>query len=282
MPVHFPSLAHRVNYRNHRKLTYFTVTWDNCGIIRLRYVRGINGGDWRDMNMRLVGGGVYGMQLDFLTDWFMATRQMITDPNYYPIDGNNGENGLVRPLTGGALVQIVISAPFGVWPNIMLGYNKVLLSARKYVYLQTPYFMPTQSLMEALQTAAMSGVRVQIMTAKKPGGFWLTWANESYFDEMLRAGVEIYLYHKGMLHSKTLVADDRVCSIGSANLDFRSMLDTYEDTAFVYDQELSCQVRELFEEARRDCIKLDFRQWQKRNLRRRLLESFVRLFTPLF
>lgn len=276
-PVRFPSLAHRVNYRNHRKLSII----DGCvGYIggmnlALRYVRGTKDGEWRDMQMRLRGGGVYGMQLVFLTDWFIAAQQLITDKRYYP-SVMNEEN------KRGALVQIVVSAPFEIWPNIMYGYNKILLNAKKYVYLQTPYFMPTQSIIEAMQTAAMSGVKIQLMVPRKPGGFWITWANESYFAEMLRAGVEIYLYTPGMLHSKVIIADDHFCSVGSANLDFRSMLDTFEANAFIYDAEIAFQVKQRFLEARKHCEKIDLMVWSHRSLRRRLLESFVRIFTPLF
>lgn len=282
MPVRFPSLAHRVNYRNHRKITVIDGLTGYIGgmNLALRYVRGPrSGGDWFDLHLRVSGAGVYGIQIVFLSDWYIVSRQMVNDPIYYP---DLEQAPATDPKPQPALMQTVISAPFGIWPNIMLGYNKVLLSAQHYVFLQTPYFMPTSSLSEALQTAAMSGVKVQIMTAKKPGGFWLTWANESYFGEMLRAGVEIFLYDRGMLHSKLLVADDHICSIGSCNLDVRSLLDTFESTAFIYDDNIAVQARNLFVEARNKCRKLDARQWKKRSLRKRLLEAFVRLFSPLF
>ena len=277
MPVHVPVLAHRVNYRNHRKLVIIDGRTGYIGgmNLALRYVRGVHGGEWRDLQMRLQGGGVWAMQLLFLADWYVACKQMITDPVYYPDVGK-------WPSQEGALIQIVQSAPFSAWPNLLMGFNKVIQSARRYILLQTPYFMPTASLISSLQTAAMSGVKVQLMVPKRPGGFWMTWANESYFGDMLRAGVEVLLYTPGMLHAKLIVVDDHFVSVGSATLDFRSMLDTFEDSALIYDDEMALRAKALYKEAKLKCERINLQRWNKRNLRRRLIESFVRIFSPMF
>ena len=142
--------------------------------------------------------------------------------------------------------------------------------------------MPTQSLIESLQTAAMSGVQVQLMVPEKPGGFWMTWCNQSYFGDMLKAGVELYTYLPGMMHAKMIVVDDRFVSIGSANMDFRSMLDTFEACAFIYDEGFCRQMQQRFFEARKDCKRIDLQTWRSRSLRRRLIASFVRIFSPMF
>lgn len=110
----------------------------------------------------------------------------------------------------------------------------------------------------------------------------MTWANESFYGDVLKAGVEIFAYHPGMLHAKALVADDSFCSIGSANMDFRSLNDTFEDSAFFYDEEIAMRVKKIFEQARKDCMPITLSMWNSRNRRRRLLESFVRIFSPLF
>jgi cardiolipin synthase len=164
----------------------------------------------------------------------------------------------------------------------MMGFNRVIQNARKHIYIQTPYFMPTETVLESLQTAALSGVKVQVMVPLKPGGFWMTWANESYYGDVLKAGAEIFAYKPGMLHAKTIIVDDDFCSVGSANLDFRSLGQTFEDSAFIYDTDMTTRVKQLFIEARQDCIKIDLDMWNGRNLRRRILESFVRIFSPLF
>lgn len=276
LPVHFRRLSHRVNYRNHRKIIIVDGKTGYIGgmNLALRYVRGENGGVWRDLHARIRGGAVYALQQLFLTDWYYASLELINDTVYYP--------PMPKEEPGKALIQIAMTVPFGRWPNFQLIYNYIIQNAKEYILLQTPYFMPTETTLESLQAAALSGVRVQIMVPRKPGGFWMTWANESYYGDVLKAGVEIFAYEPGMLHAKTLVVDDAFCSVGSVNLDFRSLNDTFEDSAFIYDKEITIQVKELFAKAKADCMMIDLDMWNHRNRRRRLLESFVRIFSPLF
>ncbi len=275
-PVHFRRLSHRVNYRNHRKIAVI----DGCvgyvgGMnIALRYLRGENGGNWLDLHSRLTGTVVYSLQQIFLTDWYYASREMVSAPEYYP--------PVHSPFSDGAFVQVVTSAPLGQWACIRMAYNNIIQNAQKYIYIQTPYFMPTETVLESLQTAALRGVRVELMVPAKPGGFWMTWANESYYGDVLKAGIHVYAYEPGMLHAKTLIVDDYFCSMGSANMDFRSLNDTFEDSAFFYDSGIALQIKHLFEQARRDCQLITIEMWNGRNRRRRLLESFVRIFSPLF
>ena len=275
-PVHFRRLSHRVNYRNHRKIVIVDGRVGYTGGMNLasRYIHGEHGGDWRDLHFRVEGAAVYGLQQLFLADWFYASQELINDMNYYP--------KLSQLANGGALMQIVMSAPLGQWNNIQMAYNHLIQSAREYILIQTPYFMPTETLLEALQTAALRGVKVQVMVPLKPGGFWMTWANESFYGDVLKAGGEIYAYRPGMLHAKALVIDGVFCSVGSANMDFRSLNDTFEGTAFFYDEKIAEEVKALYNEAKKACMRVDLHMWNHRNRRRRLLESFVRIFSPLF
>jgi cardiolipin synthase len=274
--VHFRRLSHRVNYRNHRKLTVIDGCIGYIGGMNLadRYVYGEKGGNWRDLHMRITGAAVYGIQQLFIADWYHAAEEMISSAEFFP--------ETIPMAQPGALVQIVSTAPFGKWPTIMMGFDRVIQNARKYIFIQTPYFMPTETVLESLQTAALSGVKVQIMVPLKPGGFWMTWANESYYGDVLKAGAEVFAYKPGMLHAKAMIVDDDFCSVGSANLDFRSLGQTFEDSAFIYDTEMTQRVKQLFIDARQDCMKIDLDMWNGRNLRRRILESFVRIFSPLF
>ena len=277
LPVKFHRFAHRINYRDHRKLVIVDGSVGYIGgmNIAMRYVRPTKGKIWYDTHLRIEGYGVYGIQLLFLSNWFWTTQNLITDAVYYPTFQHSQPHQRV-------LLQIVSSAPFSNWPAIMMAYNKVIQNAKKYIYIQTPYFMPTQSLIESLQTAAMSGVVVQIMVPECPGGFWMTWCNQSYFEDMLKSGAEIYLYTPGMLHSKVILSDDHFCSIGSANMDFRSMLDTFEANAFIYDDETTLMLRDKFIELRTQCRKLELQEWKCRNIRQRFTASFVRIFSPMF
>ena len=276
LPVRFHRLAHHINYRNHRKLVVIDGKIGYVGgmNLALRYVRPVQGKKWYDTHIRIEGSGVYGLQLLFLSNWFWTSREMVNAPAYYPPCSASSNSGV--------LLQIVSSVPFSNWPALMMGYCKAIHNARKRVLIQTPYFMPTQSLIESLQTAAMSGVQVQLMVPEKPGGFWMTWCNQSYFGDMLKAGVELYTYLPGMMHAKMIVVDDRFVSIGSANMDFRSMLDTFEACAFIYDEGFCRQMQQRFFEARKDCKRIDLQTWRSRSLRRRLIASFVRIFSPMF
>lgn len=276
LPVHFRWLSHRVNYRNHRKIVVIDGDTGYVGgmNIALRYVRGEHGGVWRDLQMRVCGGAVYGLQQLFLSDWYYVSGELINDMKYYPSMSSSEE--------GGALMQIAMAVPFGRWPNFQMAYNLIIQRAQRQILIQTPYFMPTETILESLQTAAMRGVHVEIMVPLKPGGFWMSWANESYYGDVLKAGVEIYAYRPGMLHAKMVVVDEEFCSVGSVNMDFRSLNDTFEDSAFIYDRTMAVRVKNLFEEAKADCKLIDLDLWNGRNRRRRLLESFVRIFSPLF
>ncbi|MBP3774480.1 MAG: cardiolipin synthase [Bacteroidaceae bacterium] len=276
MPVRFPAVAHRINYRNHRKLVVIDGRLAYIGGMNIaqRYVDGMDGRPWRDLMMRLTSGGcIYGIQMLFLADWYMATHEIVDQSEYYPSEATAAGEG--------ALGQIVFSAPISKWPVIMMGYQKIILSARKSLLIQSPYLIPTVQIRDALQTASMSGVRIQIMIPQYPDSRWLRWANNSYVGDMLKAGAEVYLYKPGMMHAKMLLADDHLLSIGSVNMDARSMLSTFESSAVFYDDQLAQRARELFMEARAQCTKIDIQQWRQRKLHHRLTESFVRIFTPL-
>lgn len=276
MPVRFPRFTHKVNYRNHRKICVIDGKVGFIGgmNIAFRYIKGLDSGIWHDMHIKITGGAVYGLQKTFLTDWFFVTRVMITDPCYYP--------SLAPDLSGReTIIQIVTSDPVSKWPDIMFGFTWAIQNARKYLYIQSPYFMPTEPILTALQIAAMSGVDVRLMVPLKPDGYWLKWANESYFTEVLRAGVKIYRYKPGFLHAKYLVMDDSLCSIGSTNMDFRSFENNFEANAFIYERETALMVKKSFLEDQNECIELTASIWRKRSYWRRLRESFMRLFSPL-
>ena len=274
-PVHFRRLSHRVNYRNHRKIVVVDGLTGYVGGMNVaeRYVRGKDGKGWRDGHCRVQGAVVYGLQKLFLEDWYYAYGELINGGRYYP-----------EPLyfSSGVLAQIVQAEPYTRWPNVQMACCLLIQKAQRHIQIQTPYFMPTEPLLEALQSAAISGVKVQIMVPLKPGGFWVTWGNESYFGDVLSAGAEIYAYQPGMLHSKVFLIDDDLCYIGSANLDFRSLMDTFESGIYVYDTAIAQKIKQQFDEDKKHCMRIDMSMWKTRNRRRRIIESFVRLFSPLF
>ena len=273
MPVRFPAFTSKVNYRNHRKIVVIDGRIGFVGGMNLaeRYVRGFSWGIWRDTHLLLKGKAVHGLQTAFLLDWYFVDRTLITSARYFPKLDNPGTS----------LVQIVTSEPVGPWREIMQGLVKAVSGARKYFYIQTPYFLPTESMLIAMQTAALSGVDVRLMLPYRADSRLTHLASRSYLADVLRAGVKVYFYQKGFLHSKLMVSDDLLSTVGSTNMDFRSFEHNFEANAFIYDTETALQMREIFLQDQRDCQLISLKNWEKRPRLRKASESLVRLLAPL-
>lgn len=273
MPVRFPSLTRRVNYRNHRKVCVFDGRTGFIGgmNLALRYCPK-DTAQWVDMQLRLCGECVGTLQQTFLSSWFFSSGRMRAEKRFFPVQAEQA---------GGSLVQVVSSTPISPFPEIMYAVTWMLQNARRYVYVMTPYFMPTEPVIQALQTAAMAGVDVRLMLPLKPDGFWLRWGNEAYFTDVLRAGIRIFLYDGGFLHAKALVMDDDCCTVGSSNMDFRSFENNFESNAIVYDAAVARIVREQFDAALAHCHEVREQDWDSRSWGRRYIESVTRIFSPL-
>ena len=275
MPVRFPAFTSRVNYRNHRKICVIDGEVGFIGGMNIarRYVQGTPKLSWRDTHVKLTGAAVYGLQRAFLVDWYFVSKVLITERSYYPeiIIGQNN-----------SLVQVVTSSPTSLWPEIEQGYVRILTNAKHYVYMETPYFLPTDPILFAMRVAALSGVDVRLMIPYETDTKVVEWASRSYVIEASRAGVKILLYRKGFNHSKLLVSDDAMATIGSTNVDFRSFENDFEANAFFYDKKIALQVKEVFLADQKDSIDLDdVRRFIKKPFLQRLWESFVRLLSPL-
>lgn len=276
MPVKFPVFTSKANYRNHRKLC---VVDGKVGFVggmnlALRYVKGTGGMPWRDTHLRIEGGGVYGIQRAFLVDWYFVDRTLVTNRKYYPeIDSSIANN---------CLCQIVTSGPITPWPDIMQGYVRVILQARQYVYMETPYFLPTDPVLFALRTAALAGVDVRLMVPMKGDARLADVASRSYYAEVLEAGVKICFYQKGFNHSKLLVSDDSISTVGSTNIDFRSFENNFESNAFFYDAEMALRLKKLFLSDQKNCVIAEhLKDLPKQNFIKRLWVSLIRLLSPL-
>lgn len=273
MKVRFPQFTSKVNYRNHRKLAIIDGKVGFIGgmNIALRYLKGVPWGVWRDTHICLKGKAVYGIQTAFLTDWFAVDRTLLTSAQYFP----------KMDTVGTSVAQIVTSDPVGEWHDIMLGLVKAISCAQRYIYVETPYFLPTEQVMAAFQTAALSGVDVRLMIPKKADAFITHKGTMSYLDELMKSGVKVYFYRAGFLHSKLWVADDEWASVGSTNLDFRSFEHNFEANAFFYDEKTVCAMKEIFLEDMKKCMTLSQKIWDKRSFKNKIVESVVRLLAPL-
>ena len=276
MPVKFPAFTSKVNYRNHRKLCVIDGTVGFIGgmNIAMRYVKGTPRQPWRDTHLCVRGGAVYALQCSFLVDWYFVDRTLITNRRYYP--------PVPWRINNDCIAQVVTGSPVAQWPDMMQGYVRVLLEAQQYVYIATPYFLPTEPILFAMRTAALAGVDVRLMLPRHSDSRLLEWASISYVMETLEAGVKVLLYTAGFNHSKLLVCDDSLCTCGSANVDFRSFENNFEANIFFYDRTMALRMKQVFLDDEAHCTTIDnVRELTHRPFRLRLWESVVRLISPL-
>ena len=256
LPVRFPSFTSKVNYRNHRKLIVIDGHTGFIGgmNIALRYVKGTKTQPWRDTMLQITGSGVYSLQRAFLVDWYFVDRTQISDRKYYPKN--------IEPAFNTTLAQVV--------------------TAKRYIYIETPYFLPTDPVQFALKTAALGGVDIRIMVPLRSDAKFVEWASRSYLREMVSAGVKVSYYNAGFLHSKLVVSDDSICTCGSTNVDFRSFENNFEANVFIYDEEVAVRMRDLY--LADEQYSTQFADIPKRirpSFMKRLGESVVRMLSPL-
>jgi len=271
LPVRFPSFTSKVNYRNHRKI----IVIDG----RIGYIGGMNfarryvSQKWRDTMFRLQGGVVYALQRAFLVDWYFVDHTLITDRIYYPTSQISSKSGVA---------QIVTSGPLARYPEIMQGYVRIILAARRYIFIETPYFLPNEPILFALKTAALAGVDVRVMCPMSSDAHFIDWASRSYLREIYEAGARVYLYEPGFLHSKLLISDDSLVSCGSVNVDFRSLENNFEANVFVYDEGTALRLKKVYLDDQSHAILLgDVPNRLHPKFYARLWESFTRLVSPL-
>src|SRR5690625_5857745 len=273
-PPKIPKVNFKINFRNHRKLAIIDG--------EIGYIGGFNIGDeylgksdkfgyWRDTHLRVRGDAVKTMQTRFILDWNQASRNHIDYNEKYFIGGEIGDVG----------VQIVSSGPDQEWEQIKYGYIKMILTAKEYVYIQTPYFIPDDSLMDALRIAALSGVKIKVMIPNKPDHLFVYWATFSIVGELLSEGAEVYLYQNGFLHAKTIVVDGKVSSVGTANIDVRSFRLNFEVNAFLYDVDIAHQLVEAFQQDINLSTQMTKSLYEQRSIGIKFKESISRLIGPI-
>jgi cardiolipin synthase len=269
--------ANRLNYRNHRKI----IIVDG----RVGFVGGINISDrysndvpkpgkerqyWRDTHMQVRGSAVYSLQYLFLSDWSFACGQDVEfHENFFPRQNVQGQT----------LVQIASSGPDSLNPTIMMANNAIIHNAKQYVYITTPYFIPNESVYDAIRTAALGGLDVRMLVPLHSDSWLVNRAASAYYEDLLTCGVKIYRYRKGFVHAKTLVVDDSLAMVGSANMDNRSFELNFETNALVYDRAVAIQLKEQFLVDLEDSDLLDAERWGRRKGFTRLQESVARLLS---
>lgn len=275
MPVVFPWLTSKINYRNHRKIVVIDGKVGYTGGLNIadRYLRGTKHGPWRDTHLKIEGTAVNMLQLTFLADWYFATGIQLKDKDKYLMVSDDS--------VGDTAVQIATSGPDSDWATIMQAYFAAITKATDHIYISTPYFMPGESLLTALKVAALSGIDVRIMLPSRSDSKIVYWASRSYITELLEAKIKVYLYNKGFNHSKIITIDNRFSSIGTANMDNRSFEDNFEVTAMIYDRDVTDRLESRFLADLNGCTRLTYRRWATRSRTDMFKESVARLFSPL-
>jgi cardiolipin synthase len=274
LPVIFPLINHRLNYRNHRKIV---VIDGHTG-----FMGGLNVGDeylgyhpklgkWRDTHLMLEGIAVHFLQVIFLLDWEFVCGKTLSVKNHFPEIKN----------FDGKLIQIAASGPDTNWEIIRQSYFALINSAQKSIKITTPYLIPDEGIILALKTAALSGVDIKIILPGIPDKKIVYWASQSYFDELMEAGIQIFLYRPGFIHAKIVSVDGEVASLGSANLDMRSFQLNFEVNAMLYDNDLVAKIDSDFETDLNRCIQVDKTEFEQRPLPVKIRQSAARLLSPI-
>ena len=274
LPTKFPIIGGKLNYRNHRKI----VVIDG----HIGYTGGINIGDeymgknkkfgyWRDTHIRIKGTSVYMLQMTFLIDWYYNTKEVLLDKKYFPKLND----------CGNSMIQVVASGPDSDWEAIHYAYFLAICQAKKSIYIETPYFIPDESILRALKSAALSGVDVRIIFPKIADHKVVNTASYSYFDDILKSGGKVYLYNKGFIHSKVIIIDDAIASTGSANMDLRSFMLNFEINAFIYDESVIKIMKEDFFKDLQYSDEINKEEFKNRSILKKSKESIARLFSPI-
>lgn len=272
--ITFRLLANRVNYRDHRKIIIVDGTEVFTGGINVsdKYINPNSTQYWRDIHLYIKGEAAFYFQFLFLSSWTFATEKLPEiSPDYF-----NGKNS----SGGNSLVQTAASGP-DTKPSIMLSTHSAILAAKKRIYMVTPYFIPVETVLNAIKQAALSGLDVRLMVPKSGDSVVVNAAAYSYYEELLENNVRIFFYKKGFIHAKTMLIDDHFSSIGTANMDARSQELNFEVNALVFDEKINEKLHSIFIEDMNDCEEILLETWQKRPRHKVFFEHLARLLSPL-
>jgi len=274
MEVRFPRLTSKVNYRNHRKIIVVDGQTGFTGGVNIadRYLEGIKGiGPWKDLHIQFEGDAVSCLQVVFAADWYFVSHQNLSGEKYFPAM-KNGE---------GVVMQISASGPDSDWENIGQAFFAAIANAKRRIYIVSPYLMPPLQIISALKTASLSNVDVRIIIPEKSDAPIPKWSSFSYIEELLDAGVRIYFYQTGFIHSKYIIVDDAFSTVGTTNLDFRSLETNFEVNAFIYDESFSAQLEKVFRKDMQNSREVKLREWRQRPWHFKLRESFAHTVSPM-
>lgn len=277
LPLHFPWLMPRLNTRYHRKI----VVIDD----EIAYIGGFNFGKeyvgenpklghWRDAHVMIRGGSVDTLQHIFITDWYQVSKQKLSMQS-------NDSKRIAAPIEKTLFTDIVWSGPNSPYPYSLHQIIAFLYQVKRKVLIATPYLVPDPSLLMVLKERSAAGIEIIIMLPNKADHRLVYYATQSYIEELMLAGVKIYLYQSGFMHSKMMISDDTSVFIGTANLDMRSFFLNYEVNAVIYDKDTVRVAQEQFERDLQNSAAVTLESFQNRAVYKKIAEAIARLFSPL-
>ena len=275
-----------VNYRNHRKILVVDGHIGFLGGCNIadRYFDGGEFPEWRDTHVRIEGMSVMSLQATFLLDrYFILNKNLGRRRKYYPYVDAKDKELLTAGTAGGSryYAQIIASGPDSDWAAIMQCYFTAITKARDHICIITPYFIPSETILNAIKITALSDVKVSLMIPERSDTWLTNWGTMSYISELIDAGVKVYLFKRGFNHSKVLSIDGEYCIIGSANMDNRSLEHHFEVTSVIYDPECARTVEDQFRKDLSRCTLVTKARWHRRPGRNKFYESVARLVSPL-
>ena len=213
------------------------------------------------------------LQAVFLTDWSSSGNEQILDENLFPS---------FHPADIKVPMQIVVSGPDSKWSSIEQLYFLMISNASEEIWIQSPYFIPSNSILNAMQVSALSGVRINLMMTGLPDKRAPFWAAQTYFRTLLESGVKIYQYKKGFLHSKTMVADTEIATIGTCNMDIRSFNINFEVNTVLYDKSIVSELTDQFMEDLKYCEEIKLEKLGGKRIFIRLRNQIIKiLLSPI-
>lgn len=273
-PVRFRRLLKTINYRNHKKIVVIDGRIGYTGGINVKdeYIKGVDWGIWKDVHLRMEGPGTQGLQTLFFIDWFYESNKYLMDnPEYYPRLEHAGDNFL----------QTISAEPVGKFDHIMMGMVEAIMQAKKSVYIESPYFVPTDTFLDAVQIVGLSQVEIHLVMPEKSDNPMVQYASNSYVQQILDANVIVHRYEAGFIHSKLIVVDDELVIAGSSNLDIRSFELNFENNVFIYNKETALKAKKIILDDISNSKTVDSVQWMQRPRKAKFKESFYRLLSPL-
>lgn len=276
--VTFPLLATRINYRNHRKITVVDGEIAHMGGMNIadKYIEGDpNLGPWRDTQIRIVGPAVPALHRVFLSDYEFVMKKKTINPATFIPDS-------IKHYPANIPIQVAASGPDSDWESIMQAFFLAISRAKRYIYIATPYFIPNESILTALRAATLSGVDVEILLPYKSDAKVVLWATRSYVGSLLDAGISVYFFKSGFNHSKIMMVDGELATVGSANMDIRSFEDHFEVASFIYDQSVTQELEMQFVRDVMGSHAVTQEEWVNRKLTEKFKCGVARLFSPLF